>query len=224
MERRQSGISGLDGMLNGGFPSPSTILLAGAPGTGKTTLAVQSLFNGAKKGEKGVYITAISEPAWLVQKFLSSFEFYDEKLIENEKVVFTDLGQTMMKRPEKIFETIINTIEKHNPERIVIDPITPVIDLLQWRGEMREVMHHLFAYLKGLNTVSIITAELSYDEITKRLEGYMTDGVIMLSYPEINGVRRKLLEILKMRGTEHTTGRHMLEISKSGVTVQPGLR
>ncbi len=224
MNRRESGIPGLDGMLAGGFPNPSTVLLAGAPGTGKTTFAVQSLFHGAKNGEKGLYITAISEPAWLVQNFLSSFSFYDGTLIEKEMVNFADLGQTMMKRPDMILETIIKTIEKHNPDRVVIDPITPIRDLLQWRGEMREFMHQLFAYLKGLNTVSLITAELSYDDITSSLEGYMADGLIVLSYPEVNGVRRKLLEILKMRGTDHTTGRQLLEISEEGVAVQPGLR
>jgi len=224
MKRRSSGIPGLDGMFGGGFPNPSTILLAGPPGTGKTTLAVQSLFHGAKNGEKGLYITAISEPAWLVQNFLSSFEFYDREPIEKGIINFIDLGQTMMKRPDMILETIMKAIEKYNPDRVVIDPITPIRDLLQWRGEMREFMHQLFAYLKGLNTISIITAELSYDDISSSLEGYMADGLIILSYPEVNGVRRKLLEILKMRGTDHTTGRQLLEISKNGVAVQPGLR
>ncbi len=224
MKRRATGIPGMDGMLSGGFPSPSTILLAGAPGTGKTTFSVQSLFHAAKNGERGLYITAISEPAWLVQNFLSSFEFYDRELIDREVVNFTDLGQTMMKRPDLIMDTIIKTIEKYNPDRVVIDPITPIRDLLQWRGEMREFMHELFAYLKGLNIVSLITAELSYDDITGSLEGYMADGLIVLSYPEVNGVRRKLLEILKMRGTDHTTGRQLLEISSDGIAVQPGLR
>ena len=60
MDRIESGIPGLDEMIEGGFVLPSAVLIAGAPGTGKTTLAVQSLFYGAKKGETGMFITAIS--------------------------------------------------------------------------------------------------------------------------------------------------------------------
>src|SRR4030042_409567 len=79
MTRKTTGIPGLDGMLQGGFPFPAAILVAGEPGTGKTTFAVQSLFHGAKGNEKGLYITAISEPQWLLPKLLSSFSFFNHE-------------------------------------------------------------------------------------------------------------------------------------------------
>src|SRR4030043_323894 len=99
MTRKTTGIPGLDGMLQGGFPFPAAILVAGEPGTGKTTLAVQSLFHGAKEGEKGLYITAISEPQWLVQKFLSSFTFYNQELVEKNIVHFIDIGPNLTEDP-----------------------------------------------------------------------------------------------------------------------------
>lgn len=102
MSRKTTGIPGLDGMIQGGFPYPSAILVAGEPGTGKTTLAVQSLFHGASEGEKGLYITAISEPQWLVQRFLSSFSFYDQQLVEKGVVNFIDIGPTLAKNPSDI--------------------------------------------------------------------------------------------------------------------------
>jgi circadian clock protein KaiC len=83
--RRETGIAGLDKLIAGGLPVPSTVLIGGEPGTGKTTLAVQTLFYGAKKGDVGIYITAISEPRWVVQKFLSEFTFYDPAAIEKQK-------------------------------------------------------------------------------------------------------------------------------------------
>src|SRR4030066_2604339 len=101
MTRKTTGIPGLDGMLQGGFPFPSAILVAGEPGTGKTTLAVQSLFHGARNGEKGLYITAISEPQWLVQKFLSSFTFYDQEQVEKGMVSFMATGTTLLKNTRR---------------------------------------------------------------------------------------------------------------------------
>lgn len=224
MTRKTSGIPGLDGMIQGGFPFPSAILVAGEPGTGKTTLAVQSLFHGASEGEKGLYITAISEPQWLVQRFLSSFTFYDHDMVEKGVVNFIDIGPTLLKNPSDMLNIIKRKIEQYSPTRIVIDPITPMRDMLQWRGETREFMHELFAYLKAFECLAMVTAELSYDDISHSQESYMVDGVIMLSYPEEEKVRRKFLEVLKMRGTKHTTGRQLIDITDEGLAVQAGLR
>lgn len=222
--RSTTGIPGLDDMIQGGFPFPSAILVAGEPGTGKTTLAVQSLFHGARMGEKGLFITAISEPQWLVQRFLSSFNFYDQTLVEKGVVNFIDIGQTLMKNPADMLNIIKKKIEQYLPVRIAIDPITPMRDMLQWRGETREFIHELFAYLKAFNCLALITAELGYDDIAHSLEGYMVDGLLVLSYPEEEKVRRKFLEVLKMRGTKHTTGRQLIDITDEGLAVQAGLR
>ncbi|MDH4122840.1 MAG: hypothetical protein OEV21_01980 [Thermoplasmata archaeon] len=223
-ERRTTGIPGLDDMIAGGFPFPSAILIVGEPGTGKTTLSVQSLFHGASHGEKGLYITAISEPQWLVQKFLSSFNFYNQETVERELVSFIDIGPALMKNPGEMLNIIKKKIEQYNPQRVVIDPITPICDLLQWRGETREFVHELFAFLKAYGCLAMVTAEMSYDHISRSLEAYMVDGVIVLSYPEEEKVRRKFLEVLKMRGTKHTTGRQLIDITDEGLAVQAGLR
>ena len=85
-------------------------------------------------------------------------------------------------------------------------------------------MHDLFAQFKIWNAASIVTAEMSYGDIPGSIEGYMVDSVIILSYPEEGGVRRKYLEILKMRGTKHLTGKQLLDISSKGIKIQVGLR
>jgi circadian clock protein KaiC len=224
IKRKTLGVPGLDDMIVGGVPSPCALLIAGEPGTGKTTLCVQSMFSAAKNGEKALYITAISEPQWVVQKFLSGFEFYDQALVEKERVVFVDLGKELISNPSSILNKIIGLVEMHMPDRLVIDPITPITDMLHWRGETREFMHELFAKLKAYDCVTLITAEMNYDDISKKMEAYMVDGVLMLSYPEEDKVRRKFLEVLKMRGTRHVTGRQLVEIGPEGFAVQPGLR
>ncbi len=222
--RRDTGIAGLDKLVMGGFPVPSTVLIGGEPGTGKTTLAVQTLFHGAKKGEIGVYITGISEPRWVVQKFLSEFSFYEEEAIEKEKIIFLEIGKKLFTEPETILPSIKQIVENYEPQRLVIDPITPIKAALDQTGKTREFMYEVFEFLKGFACSSIITAEMSYNDIPRSIEGYMADGIIMLSYPEEKDVRRKFLEVLKMRGTKHVTGKQLLDVTSDGVLVHVGLR
>lgn len=224
MKRRPTTIDGLDEIIAGGLPVPSTVLVAGEPGAGKTTLSVQFLFGGARQGEVGLYVTGISEPQWLVQHFLAPFKWFDPKLVEQGRVVFADIGPALREKPEEILPQIISLVEAYSPKRIAIDPITPIVEAMKRKGREREFMHDLFAYLKSFEATTLITAELHASDITRSIEGYMADGIILLSYPEQDGVRRKYLEVIKMRGTQHHTGRHIMDITPEGVIVQSGLR
>ena len=223
--RAPTGIPGLDDLVEGGFPVPSTILVAGEPGTVKTTLSLQSLFDAALQGGIGIYLAAISEPPWVVQSFLSNFEFYDQEMVDAHQVVFADLGSSLVYEPENLMERLQTIVETYSPTRLVIDPVTPIREILERKGiNDREFMHNLFAYLKTLSCTTIITGEQNYSTIPCSLEGYMVDGVIVMSYPEEDGVRRKYIEVLKFRGTNHVTGRQLLDITSDGLRVQAGLR
>lgn len=222
--RRRSGIPGLDSMITGGFPVPSTVLIAGEPGTGKTTFVVQFLFSGAAAGEDALYVTAISEPQWVVQKFLSEFKFFDQSAIDDGRIVFADIGALIMDDPDKLLEHLTSLVEQHSPKRLVIDPITPIKEILDLSGNTRKFLHDFISYTKPLDCVTLITGEFSYEELSANLESYMVDGIVMLSYPEEERVRRKYVEVMKMRGTKHVTGRQLIDITPGGLAVQAGLR
>jgi len=225
IERSPSGIPGLDDLIGGGLPVPSIILVAGEPGTGKTTLAVQSLFDVAKRGGTGIYLSAISEPPWVVQSFLSSYGFYDASLVDSNKIIFADLGSYLVYEPENFLQRLQEVVETYAPARLVIDPITPIAEILRRKNiNDREFLHNLFAYLKTLSCTTMITGEETYEDIPGSLEAYMVDGIIVMSYPEDEGVRRKYIEVLKLRGTNHATGRQLLDITSDGITIQAGLR
>jgi len=222
IERLGSGIPGLDEMLQGGFPIPSTILLGGEPGTGKTTLAVQSLFHGVGQKETGLYITAVSEPGWVIQKFLSQYDFYSQKLIESELLQFLDIGK--IKDEKGILSKLVNNVKRLQPNRIVVDSINPIRSKLGDSEGYRELMYDLLSSLKGYGCVTMLICEASYSDLSKLSEAYLSDGIIILSYREIESSRKKYLEVLKMRGTDHTTGMRSLNISQKGLSVYPELR
>jgi len=225
--RINSGIPGLDDMIEGGFPFPSTVLLAGDSGCGKTTFCLQFLFEGAAKGEKGLYLTTLSEPTNWMLRFTSRFNFVKKEHIGNN-VTYYDLGPYFKSRypPEDRYETLKRVIEEKivelMPQRIVIDPITAVGGLL--KDSYREFVYDLSQSLKNWQAVSILTGESTHQEIYPMEPAYTSDGIILLYNLEHKDGRRRYLEILKLRGTDHVTGKHIVDISKDGISVQVGLK
>lgn len=219
--RIESGIPGLDEMLEGGFPFPSTILVAGNPGTGKTTFGLQFLFEGASRGEQGLYFTTFSEPTQWMLRFTSRYKFVNKDYLGNE-IKYLDLSSVIKKQPHKLLDFIEDKIAEIMPQRIVIDPITVVDHLLNLN--YREFLYDLSASLKNWQAVTILTGESKPNEDYPIDIAYTADGVIILSNIEYEDGRRKYLEILKMRGSDHTTGKHAVDLSKAGFSVQAGLR
>jgi len=189
MERVDSGIPGLDKMIQGGFPFPSIVLVGGEPGTGKTTLALQSLFHGAEKGEQGLYITAVSEPTWVIQKFLGEFGFYSQKVVELEKIIFVDVDGSVSEDPEKIMDILKKNVEKYEPKRVVIDPITAIKNALSDIITYRKFLHDMMIYLKTQGCVTFLTTEYSYSDVPRSVDAYMVDALIILSYLEIDRMK-----------------------------------
>ncbi|OYT55001.1 MAG: hypothetical protein B6U72_00655 [Candidatus Altiarchaeales archaeon ex4484_2] len=224
MERIESGILGLDKMIDGGFPLPSVILVGGEPGTGKSTFGMESLFYGAEKGEIGLYLSAVSEPPWVMQSFLSEFGFYNQKLVDIKKLVFVDLGEKLNSGGGVVLKEIQKNVELYSPKRIFIDPITAIQTMLESEMKYRKFLHELILYLKGQGCVTFITTEYSYRQVSTSMDAFMSDSVIMLSYLELENSRKKYLEVLKMRGTNHLTGKRSLVIDNSGMRVQPEFR
>ncbi|MFW3146296.1 MAG: RAD55 family ATPase [Thermoplasmatota archaeon] len=225
--RIHTGIPGMDDMIEGGFPFPSTILLAGGTGCGKTTYCLQFLFEGAKRGERGLYMTTLSEPTNWMLRFSSRYKFVNRESIGGD-IIYFDLGPFLKTKypPEDRYETLKKVIEEkiveHMPQRIVIDPITAVGGLL--KDTYREFLFDISQSLKNWQAVTLLTGESTFEEPFPMEPAYTADGIIILYNKEHQDGRRRYIEILKMRGTDHIMGKHIVDISGDGLSVQVGFK
>jgi circadian clock protein KaiC len=215
-----TGIKGLDEVLKGGFPFPSAILVGGEPGTGKTTFCLQSLFGGAAAGEKGIYISGISEPIDQIQLMMAGYSFYDRKLVEDGTVKFMDVGEVLFSEgPEKALDLITSIILKEGIKRAIIDPLTPFSYTFSSPRDYRKFLHDFFIKLKSLDCLMMIVVE--GEDIVNRTESFMCDGIILfyLHNTENPLVYKPGIQIRKMRGTEHTKDILRLGFTKEGMRI-----
>jgi len=216
--RIKSGIPGLDEMIEGGFPFPSVVLVAGSAGAGKTTFSLRFLCEGAESGEKGLFFTTLSEPTQWMLRYASQFNFINPDYFGNE-IEYCDLGIALRDTTgDRLLEIMEEKIVQVLPQRIVIDPISVVGGVLG--DSYRPFLFDLSNRLKNWNATTLVTGEVSPTEAYPSEISYAVDGIILLTLSEEMGARRKYLEVLKMRGTDHQTGKQSVDINRDdGIVV-----
>lgn len=212
LTRLSSGVPGLDEMIEGGFPFPSVILISGSAGTGKTTFALKFLCEGVSQGERGLYFTTLSEPTQWMLRYSSQFDFLNQEYFDDD-IIYADLGSFLMHPDsDELLNAIDEKIAEVLPQRIVIDPITVVGGML--KDDYRSFLFDLTNRLKNWNATTIVTGEVQPNELYPPEISYAVDGIVLLMYSEEAGARRKYLEVLKMRGTNHHTGKQSINITR----------
>jgi circadian clock protein KaiC len=232
-DRLLTGVSGLDEILNGGIPKGHLYLIEGNPGTGKTTLALQFLLEGTARGEKGMYITLSESKRELVQVAHSHGWSTDSLTIYEMIAPDVDLGsdtQYTVFHPSEVelsdaITAIIKQIEDVNPERVVFDSLSEfrmlARDPLRYRRQILALKRH-FA---GRNCTVLLLDD-------RTAEGGMNDlqlqsiahGVINLQSLERDfGIKRRRLEVHKLRGSQFREGYHDYSILTGGIAVYPRL-
>ncbi len=225
----ETGIKGLDEILMGGIPKGHCVLLAGSCGTGKTVMCHQFLFEGAKAGEPGVYISLV-EPTDKILKNMASFTFCDQKLIDEGKVRIVDMTQDVRLRGiefsnvEGLIGIIKGIIEDNGAKRVAIDSITALCENIGERSKIRDFILELGFQLMYLECTTIMISEIppqTFKYSVWGIEEFIADGVILLSDFERKGDLIRSLQVIKMRGVAHSRNKQVMKIMDEGINLLP---
>jgi circadian clock protein KaiC len=224
-QRVAFGIKALDKMISGGFLRGSANLLEGAPGTGKTTLAMQYIYNGIKLyDEPGLIITFEEFPQ---QYYHDAMQFgWDLKKLEAEeklKIIFSD-PQTTLDEFDKMDGEFVSLVEKLQIKRVIIDSMTHFESLVSDQYELREIETRLINALKREGVTSILLRENDnllgqVSHVTSKVP-FIVDSYTLLRYVEIDSAIEKALCILKMRGSDHQKDIRCFRITSKGIEVE----
>ncbi len=234
IERVVTGIPGFDEILNGGIPRRNVVLLAGGPGTGKSILGYQYLFNGVKKGERGILV-ALEEHPVQIRISMSQFGWDVSEYEETGEFAVVDaftagIGEAAKRekyvvRSPDDFQSLIDVlrtaIKEVRAERVVVDSVTTLY--ITKPAMARGMVLQLKKILSGMGCTSILVSQVS---VTERGFGgpgveHAADGIVRLDLDEIKGELKRSLIIWKMRGTSHSMKRHPFDITEKGITVYP---
>ena len=209
-------------MLHGGFMRGDSVLLAGSAGTGKSTLALQYLLQGAKEGEAGVYLTFEELPD---QFYRDAGNFgWDLRKLEAEgrlKVICT--SPDVLMEPSGLEAVLTPSIKDMNARRIVVDSLSHFNMFLKPESLRMQVYRNVMYFkTKGMSSVLIWEASQSPgSSFTISEEGisFLTDCIVLLKLIEIESALRRGLVIMKMRGSSHDQHLREYTITPTGVKV-----
>ena len=221
----KSGVSGLDEVLGGGIPEYSFNLIAGAPGTGKTTLAQQLLFSCSSSERPGIFFTVLGEPMVKMLRYQQQFRFFDPSRIGRD-IHFLNLGEDVLRGGlNGVLDRIKVEVERYNPSIVAVDSFRTVVTALDSRADELELQYFvqkLALRLTSWEVTSFLIGEFGDGEARDPVFT-IADGVIwMLNEIERNSTMRKM-RITKVRGQPTLPGLHSLRISDKGIEVFPRL-
>lgn len=231
-EKAKTGISGLDDVLIGGLSRGNIFLLEGAPGAGKTTVALQFLMAGAQAGEQSLYIT-LSETAeelrasarshgWELDSRIEVFE-----VIPPESLLDSDQQQSLLYSSDlelgEATKQIFAAVERVNPSRVVLDSLSEIRLLAQSSLRYRRQILSIKHYFARRGITVLLLDDMTSDADDKTVHSIAHAVVLLEELTPIYGAERRRLRVLKYRGQHYRGGYHDFVIQTGGIQVFPRL-
>ena len=222
INRLPTGVPGMDEVLGGGLPEFSFNLIAGQPGSGKTTLAHQIMFSLATPARPALYFTVLGEPPLKMLRYQQQFGFFENESI-NRSIRFINLSEDAMSGDlDRVLRRIVEEVTTYAPGLVFVDSFRSVVQASQTddnpHNSLQQFVQQLGMLMTSWQATTFLIGEY-FTETDANPVFTVSDGLIwMRQSVERNSVVRKL-EIVKMRGQATLPGLHTFRIGAEGVKV-----
>jgi circadian clock protein KaiC len=220
-----SGVPGLDAVLGGGLPEFSFNLIAGGPGSGKTTLAHQIMFANASADRPALYFTVLGEPTLKMLRYQRQFSFFDPELA-GSAIQFINLSAEVMEQDlGEVLQRIVGEIERAKPGIVCVDSFRTIAGQQHSSDkgsafDLDQFVQRLALHLTTWEVTSFLLGEYAAEE-QRNPVFTVADGILWLTQAtDRNSVVRKL-QVVKTRGRAHMPGLHTFRITDDGLQVFP---
>ncbi|WP_426102105.1 ATPase domain-containing protein [Massilia sp. TSP1-1-2] len=216
-KRLSLGVPELNEMMGGGVPQGYSVLLVGPSGSGKTVLTTEFLAEGARLGETGVIAAFEKSPNQLLSLKLN-------RLVESGAVGIINT-RTLDLSIDEILHDLVAMIKEKKATRVVIDSLSGFELALSsiFRDNFRESLYRLVAVLTGMGATVLMTAELEDRYTVLQFSSYgnafLADAIIMQRYIELDGQFKRVVSVVKVRGSAHSKDVRFFDINGEHITI-----
>jgi circadian clock protein KaiC len=204
-------------MFGGGLPTGYSLLVVGPSGSGKTILATEFLAEGVNRGEPGVIAAFEKSPSQLLSKKLDA-------LVKDGKVGVIDTRSLDLSIDETLHD-LIEMINRMQAKRVVIDSLSGFELALapEFREDFRGSLYRMIAELTGIGMTILMTSELEdrYTDLRFSPFGsaFLADAILVQRYIEVAGQFKRVLSVVKVRGSEHSKDIRLFDITDEGLVI-----
>jgi circadian clock protein KaiC len=227
-KRLRTGLPSLDEMMGGGIPEGDVVMLTGPAGSGKTTFAAQFVAQGLSEGVNCVVAVFEEYPSAYIARAKSGLIDFDQ-MIAARRLAVLYLRPMTLSVDEMLVE-IVSAVRRVGAKRVVIDSLSGFEIALApaFRRDFSESLYRLVGALTATGVTLLMTAEVLEVfpklQFTKERVSFVTDDIVVQRYVEIDGRLEKVLAVVKMRGSEHSTDFRLYNLTSSGPVIGEALR
>jgi circadian clock protein KaiC len=220
-----TGVTGLDVLLGGGLPEYSFTLIAGVPGSGKTTLAHQIMFTLAGADRRALFFTVLGEPPLKMLRYQQQFSFFDMNKV-GPCIRYVNLADDLRAGHfHGVLERIMREVEDFGPSLVFVDSFRSVMQAARSGNEglsdLQQFIQELGSRMATWQATTFLIGEYSQADVDANPIITVADGMITLYQPTDDNSSLRKIRVNKMRGQAHMSGAHALRITDDGIQVYP---